>query len=137
MLALLAPYRDVGNQFRAAEAEYTATVQAMPEWARPEDGTPVKIGLCLLAWTRKELAHRSCRDIPFVCLLLQSHVLQTNALKRQTGKFIPFEKRKYLHPLEVPRLYLNRGNSLVQDAPYSIADGAFRDRSKPTAILPA
>lgn len=62
VLALLARYREVGNQISAAEADYLATVQAMPEWARPEAGTPAKMGSCLPAWTRKELADHHLPD---------------------------------------------------------------------------
>ena len=62
VLALLARYRDVGNQISAAEAEYAAAVQAMPDWARPEAGTPAKPGSCLPAWTRKQLAEHHLPD---------------------------------------------------------------------------
>jgi hypothetical protein len=62
VLALLARYRDVGNQISAAEADYLATVQTMPEWARPEAGTPAKMGSCLSAWTRKELTDHHLPD---------------------------------------------------------------------------
>jgi hypothetical protein len=62
VLALLARYRDVGNQLRAADAEYLAAVQGMPEWLRPEAGTPSRPGSDLPAWTRAELTAHHLPD---------------------------------------------------------------------------